>query len=54
VKVVKFVALLGKGVGLDHLADCALIVAFGLDVTQPGLHLAAAIVCAMVENALGL
>ena len=56
VKGVKVVALLGKGGGaLSSLADCALIVPSDETSHIQELHLAVEhIVCAMVENALGL
>ena len=56
VKGVKVVALLGKGGGaLRSLADCALIVPSDETSHIQELHLAVEhIVCAMVENALGL
>jgi len=56
VKGVKVVALLGKGGGaLKSLADCALIVPSDETSHIQELHLAVEhIVCAMVENALGL
>jgi len=55
-KGVKVVALLGKGGGaLSSLADCALIVPSDETSHIQELHLAVEhIVCAMVENALGL
>jgi D-sedoheptulose 7-phosphate isomerase len=55
-KGVKVVALLGKGGGaLSSLADCALIVPSDETSHVQELHLAVEhIVCAMVENALGL
>ncbi len=56
VKGVKVVALLGKSGGaLSSLADCALIVPADETSHIQELHLAVEhIVCAMVENALGL
>jgi D-sedoheptulose 7-phosphate isomerase len=56
VKGVKVVALLGKGGGaLSSLADCALIVPSDETSHIQELQLAVEhIVCAMVENALGL
>jgi len=56
VKGVRVVALLGKGGGaLSSLADCALIVPSDETSHIQELHLAVEhIVCAMVENALGL
>jgi D-sedoheptulose 7-phosphate isomerase len=56
VKGVKVVALLGKGGGaLRSLADCSLIVPSDETSHIQELHLAVEhIVCAMVENALGL
>jgi len=56
VKGVKVVALLGKGGGaLSSLADCALIVPSDETSHIQELHLAVEhIVCAMVEDALGL
>ena len=55
-KGVKVIALLGKGGGaLSSLADCALIVPSDETSHIQELHLAVEhIVCAMVENALGL